>query len=213
MTPSPAHLRMVATANALSIRDARAAIDMEAFRALLPPAGRGAVWDLSRPFSCRKVDGKYQTRGVSTCGLVASGLLSRVVKLPWEHSPYWQYPAPYVGLDIVSCLSLLGSKTSSRRKGRPLPGDVVCIGSGLVTHVLTCTGWDGDYLLSVDGGQVDDAAHGYLQRVKLCRRHWPSLRVVWVLDLERLAQACARAEWSAVDGWERVFETDPRRAG
>lgn len=216
MRPGPEHLRMVAVANALSIKDARAAIDREGFRSLLglPPKGYG--WDLARAYSCkRKPDGSYATVGVSSCGLIAAWLLDLVVRLPWSGCFYWKFPPPYAGLDIVSALSQLGLTTHSRRpKGeRPLPGDPFCIGSGLQTHVGTCVSWDGDYMLSVDGGQVDDAAHGYLQRVKVCRRHWPSMRVVWVIDLERLAQACPRAEWSAADGWERVFEADPRRAG
>jgi murein L,D-transpeptidase YcbB/YkuD len=44
-------------------------------------------------------------------------------------------------------------------------------------------------MVSVDGGQVDDAAHGFLQRVKVCRRKWQNVRVQWVIDVEKLHAA------------------------
>ena len=37
----------------------------------------------------------------------------------------------------------------------PIPGDYIIIGSGLTTHNITGIGWDGDKLVSVDGGRVD----------------------------------------------------------
>jgi hypothetical protein len=166
---------------------------IEAFRALLGPG----PWDLSVPFSCRKVDGRYVTRGVSTCGLVAAGILRRAgVRLPWIGAPYWHYPAPYTGLDIVSALTLLGQRTGSRRGPgeRPVEGDVVCIGSGLATHVLTVVGWEGDVMVSVDGGQVEPAARGYLQCVRVCRRRWGVPRVVWTIDAVALFAALEAAE-------------------
>jgi hypothetical protein len=179
---------------AMACEDYRAAIPetRQQFRDLLGPPPKGASWDLSVPFSCRKVDGKYITRGVSTCGLVAAGILRRAgFRLPWSGYPYWQAPAPYRGLDIVSCLSQLGAMTKARGPAgeRPEPGDVVCIGSGLATHVLTVVGWEGDVMVSVDGGQVDAAAHSYLQRVKVCRRKWGVPRIVWVLDAVELYAA------------------------
>jgi hypothetical protein len=162
------------------------------FRDLLGPPPKGASWDLSVPFSCKRVGDRYFTAGVSTCGLVAAGILRRAgFRLPWSGYPYWQAPAPYHGLDIVSCLTQLGAVTEARRPAgeRPEPGDVVCIGSGLATHVLTVTGWEGDVMVSVDGGQVDDAAHGWLQRVKVCRRKWGVPRIVWVLNSVELYAA------------------------
>lgn len=177
--------RMVS--EALSVQGYRAADPqmLPLFRELLGPGS----WDLARPYQCtRTADGGYRTSGVSTCGLVAAGLLRRVVSLPWDGFPYWHYPAPYAGLDIVSALSLLGQLTGSRRAAgqRPVPGDAVCIGSGLSTHVFTVVDDDGRTITSIDGGAVDDAAHGFLQRVRLTRRQWPGPRVVWVLDLDRL---------------------------
>jgi hypothetical protein len=196
---------------ALAVAELRAAIPetVQAFRELLGPPEKG--WDLARPYRFVQLGGgKYRTEGVSTCGLVASGLLNRVLRLPWAGHPYWQYPKPYRrpdggGLDIVSCFSQLGLEAKARlRKGQPpQPGDVVCIGSGLATHVLTVVDFDGRIVTSVDGGQVDDAKHGYLQRVRVCRRTWSAMRVVWVLDLEALEQALGRVPWGAPE-WEKT---------
>jgi len=129
---------------------------------------------------------------VSTCGLVAAGILRHAgVRLPWEGEPYWNFRAPYRGLDIVSCLSLLGQRTGSRRKAgeQVEPGDIRCIGSGLATHVLTIVEVQPGRVVSVDGGQVDDRQHGFLQRVNVCRRPEPGPRVVWTIDAVELFAA------------------------
>lgn len=171
---------------------ASAGRDVEEFRGLLP---RGAKWDLVRPFSAKQVEGKWQTQGVSTCGLVAVGILCRAgVSLPWMNDPYWRWGDPhspdrgvYHGKDVVSCLSQVGLDYEARRAAGvyPQPGDVVCIGGGLATHVLTVVSVDGHYVWSVDGGQVDQS-EGYLQCIKLLRRDWRGLRVQWVIDPARL---------------------------
>lgn len=163
------------------------------FRDLLGPPPKGASWDLSRPFRAWKgPDGKWQTQGVSTCGLAAAGILRRAgFKLPWNGAHYWQFPPPYRGLDIVSALTLLGARTGSRRPAgqAPEPGDVRCIGSGLATHVLTIVDVQPGKVVSVDGGQVDDWAHGYLQRCKVCTRPEPGPRVVWTINAVELFAA------------------------
>lgn len=163
------------------------------FRDLLGPPPKGASWDLSRPFRAWKgPDGKYRTEGCSTCGLVANGILRRAgFKLPWLGAPYWAFTAPYARLDIVSALTLLGQRTGARRAaGDPVqPGDIRCIGSGLATHVLTVVDVQPGKVISVDGGQVDDWAHGYLQRVKVCTRQEPGPRVVWTIDAVALYAA------------------------
>ena len=154
------------------------------FRDLLGPAPKGASWDLAHAFSAKKVGARYVTQGVSTCGLVAAGILRRAgFKLPWLGAAYWDFPAPYKGLDIVSCLTLLGQRTGARRPtGAPVqPGDIRCIGTGLATHVLTVVEVQPGRIISVDGGQVDDWQHGYLQRVKVCSRPEPGPRVVWTI--------------------------------
>lgn len=176
-----------------------------AFRSLLGPPTKYGPWDLSQPFSCKKgADGKYITKGVSSCGLVCAGILRLCgFRLPWNGCRYYEAPSPYTGLDIVSELSLLGIRTKSRRKAgeRPLPGDVVCIGTGLNTHILTVVDWEGDTMVSVDGGQVDDAEHGWLQRCKECRRVWSNVRVQWVIDSEKLYEALEGGGAAPVETW------------
>lgn len=182
---------------AMLVKDLRAAIDTQLFRDLLGPAPQGAKWDLGVPFSCKIVNGKYVTRGVSTCGLVAAGILRNAgVALPWNGYSYWASPRPYRGLDIVSELTLLG-QLSFARVGKPLPGCVACIGSGLGTHVLTIVDVQGDTVTSVDGGQIDDYAHGYLQRVKLCTRQWSAKRVAWIIDPSRIGTTWTVADTQA----------------
>lgn len=202
-----ADLRSQVVKEALAVSELRYAIPATsaAFRELLGPAGRGSKWDLDRPFTVKKVNGKYITQGTSTCGLVASGILRKVVSLPWDGYPYWDFPAPYAKLDIVSCFSKLGDTWRVRRPAgeRPKPGDVCCIGSGLATHVLTAVHDDGRIVTSIDGGQVDDSSHRYLQRIKVCRRQWDAVRVVWVIDTEALADRLGAVELGT-PRWEQT---------
>lgn len=189
------------TQAARSVEAYRAAIDPDAFRALLGPPPKGSKWDLSVPFSCRLVDGHYVTRGVSSCGLVAVGIL-RMAGMPLPFTgPYWRWPPPYTGLDVVSALSRLGQIAACVRApgAMPVPGDMVCIGSSLSTHVFTVVDWDGSTMISVDGGQIDDTAHGYMQRVKVCRRGWPR-QIVWCIDVDRLLASLQGAS-PVVDPW------------
>lgn len=167
---------------------ASAATDRLAFAELLPSP---ALWReaLRVPYSCKA----GVTRGVSTCGLIAVGILCRAgFALGWDAQPYGAWTSPVTGkahrFDVVSQLSQLVHDAKARRVGYPRAGDVCCIGTGLATHVLTVVTVDGHTVWSVDGGQVD-AARGYLQCVKLLRRDWRGLRVQWVLDTGRLARA------------------------
>lgn len=208
--PDPSKLRQAAVANAIWARDLRAA-DPEAepiLRELLGNPGRWkghpVPWDLSRAYRAPRAG--QPSQGVSTCGLVAAGLLLRIVALPWDGYWYWEGPGVYRGRDIVVCLGLLGCQTHARRAAgsRPLPGDPACIGSGLGTHVLTAIEDDGEIVTSIDGGQVDDAAHRYLQRTRRCERLWSGCRVNWVLDIEQLVRAYPRRSWLVPEGWDEV---------
>jgi hypothetical protein len=178
---------------ALEVADYRAACDEAQFRELLGTPPRGATWDLARPYRFVRLDsGGFRTEGTSCCGLVAVGILRRAgIALPFV-GDYWRWPG-FEGLDVVSALSKLGLDAGARKTGRPEAGDVVCIGSSLSTHVFCCIGWEGEVCVSVDGGQVDDTAHRYLQRVRVCRRPWPR-PVVWVIDAVSLAAWCAARE-------------------
>ena len=134
---------------------------------------------------------------MSTCGLVSAGILRRSgFKLPWNGCNYWEYPVPFAKLDIVSALSRLGQITESIRPSgqSPFPGDVRCIGNGLSTHVFTIVDVLPDKIVSVDGGAIDDAAHGYLQRVRKTNRPNPQSRVVWTIDSVALFAALEAAE-------------------
>ena len=195
-------IRLAMVANADACSDLRAAdpATCDEFRALLGPPARGLEWDLAHAYSYAN----GVTHGVSTCGLVAAGLLRRVIDLSAWDAPYREWAHPYHGLDVVSALGELGLACDARRVAgdRPQPGDVVCIGEGLATHVMTAIAWDGGTLVSVDGGQVDEPSDDPrgLQRTRTCRRGWSRLSIVWVLDLDRLAATLPRASWTVPDG-------------
>jgi hypothetical protein len=179
-----------------------AGVNMVAFRQLLP---KGAYWDLAKPFRCWKENGTYKTQGVSTCGLIALGIIGRVlesmgISMPWMTEKYWDWTDPlgandkaYNDLDVVSCLTMLGLATQSRRpKGvYPQSGDMVCIGSGTATHVFTVVSTDGHYVWSVDGGAVD-TEHGNLQCVRLTKRDWRGLRVNWIINTTELVRKLSK---------------------
>ena len=126
-------LRYAAVANALWATDLRASDSYdttgkvapfqpkpdegtgEFFRSLLGPSQASRPWQLDRPFRAWKdANGQTRTEGTSTCGLVASGLLRRIINLSMWDGPYWQWPGKYYKKDIVSCLTQLGFDTNSR---------------------------------------------------------------------------------------------------
>lgn len=182
------------------------------FRELLGPSWAGHEWDLDHPYRFISLPGgKYRTEGCSTCGLTASGILGRVVKLPWEGLPY-QSGRGITSLDAVSRLTQLGFDWKCRltpESGlRPKPGDILCIGSGLATHIRTVVKADGDAFESIDGGQVD-MQHGGLQCVSRCKWTWTQngkaamsgkRQVIYWLDLD--AMSSDREPWIVPEGWE-----------
>ncbi len=117
------------------------------------------MWDIDRPFRLGK-------GGISTCGLVAEGIWRRMkVDLQSLYQPY--------KFDAISRARVYAQKNGAwvAPKGnvRPAAGDYVIIGAGLSTHALTCLGWDGNTLISIDGGQVGSKG---LQAIKERRRTW-----------------------------------------
>lgn len=159
-------MREVMRANALSVvglhGGTRETVDL--FQHLLGPSTswRYGIWPLAKP---------YGAGGISTCAMVALGLLRRAgadcedirdgyhddlgtglrVAKSWARSltprPAWIMPIP--GL-------------------RPGVGDVVQVLGPM--HVATVIGWDGDVCVTVDGGQAhpDDG----LQCIAVRRRVW-----------------------------------------
>ena len=195
-------IRKAIVANALSVVDVQAA---DSTRPILeellgPVKGR---WDLDRPFWVWQEGGKWRTQGVSTCGLVGEGLWRRVqVDAPWLTVDY------VFGQAIARAIAFAQWCDAWVRPGDgrvPRPGDYVVIGSGLRTHALTCVGWEGDTLVSVDGGQV--GARG-LQAIHLCRRPWKDdvvggRKIVGWADPEMLRYRVG--EMVVVpEGWESV---------
>lgn len=181
---------------------------------LLGPLPSWAQWDLDRPFRCRKVDGKWRTQGLSTCGLVANGILRHhqvIIRTLYE---------PYVFGTAISSVVQAAREQDCWQSPiapplAPYPGDYVVIGSGLRTHVLTCVGFaDGGpggaadpseaprSLVSIDGGQVHPQTG--LQMVRRVERplRWRyttgARRAGWTLWLgDRRVLG-----WADVAGWD-----------
>jgi len=161
--------RKLIVANALSIVGISASnkATYKMFENLLGPTA--GYWDLKRPFRVWKEDGKWKTQGVSTCGLVARGIWRRVgVDMPKIYENY------NYGMAMIEEQTFCrGVKPRSAwyvpSKGDetvPMPGDYVIIGSGLSTHNLTCVGWKGDKMVSVDGGRVDSKGLQCIEKVE-----------------------------------------------
>ena len=197
-------IRRAVVANALSIVNVQASDSTRPILEELLGPVRGR-WDLDRPFRCWQENGKWKTQGISTCGLVAEGLWRRV-----------QVDAPWLWQDYVSGKAIERAVTFAKQceawvrpgDGRvPRPGEYVVIGSGLGTHALTCIDWEGDTLVSVDGGQV--GARG-LQAIHVCRRPWKddalgARRIVGWVDPEMLRYRVG--EMVVVpEGWESACD-------
>jgi len=158
------------TNNERVIAQARAHAGLEAGN----PAHRSAWLRLLGPGTW-PLDKPYGAGGISLCAVVAIGLLrlagAKLAQLAYRTSAGLidqirraKDEEPYGAWFDATLSPTL----------RPEPGDVVEVlhatdpkGS---THVLTCIGWEGDYLLSVDGGQVDQ--DDGLQAIYVRRRLW-----------------------------------------
>lgn len=163
-------VRRVIVANALCVIDVEAGDPRT--RSILeellgPVVGR---WDLDRPFRYDPIT--KRTQGVSTCGLVAEGLWRRAgVDAPWLSEEYGsrRYDSIERARVFAQRLTPHSAWHVPKDGQRPRLGDYLVIGEGLQTHALTVVGWDGDMLISVDGGQV--GARG-LQAIHKCTRPW-----------------------------------------
>ena len=152
------NMRKMFVANALSVVGTKASNPntYNKFEKLLGPTI--SYWDLKRPFRVYHKNGKLQTEGVSTCGLVARGIWRRMgVDMP---KIYKNYNFGMAMIDEQNFCKSLKPKSAWHTPVKddgilPLPGDYIIIGSGLMTHNITCVGFDGDNLVSVDGGRVE----------------------------------------------------------
>jgi len=161
-----------------------------AFEELLGKPYPNTKWPLNVPFRCWKEDGKWQTQGVSTCGLVAEGIARMSgVDNPCLWQPYWPAQKYQSVTRTIAWATKIGAwhlaKNQSKLDPKPLPGDYVIIGCrsagetyGGIEHAFTVVAWEDDVMVSVDGGQVDESG---LQCIKLRRRKWEmSHGKVWV---------------------------------
>jgi hypothetical protein len=146
-------------------------VDIDKFAELL--GLEGAYKDaLKVPFSCKQVNGKWQTKGVSTCGLVAEGIWhSAGIDIPNNWRPYsLSVPSIARAVKFANQQTPRSAWQTPVSDLRPEPGDYVIIGSGTSEHALTVVDWEDDMCVSIDGGQVDSKTG--LQCIKKCKRPW-----------------------------------------
>jgi hypothetical protein len=134
---------------------------------------------------------RFGAGGVSTCGLVAEGIHRRIgIDAPVLYRPYVYGTAITRAIEYMREMGAWQWATGQRTvEPRPQPGDYVVIGRrsagesvGGTEHALTCVGWDGDVLVSVDGGQTHPASG--LQCITERRRRWELVAgVLWLRDV------------------------------
>lgn len=131
-------------------------------------------------------DTEREARGMAasqeSCGLVCEAILRRaevdgqvrhlgqmidVLRSPWGRRGSG-------GVGAVSYLETLGRQRGlwvpARVEPRPVAGDMVVVLGP--THALTVVGWDGDALISIDGGQTDPGNSGRCTAIRQVRRLW-----------------------------------------
>lgn len=200
----------VLVANALWARDL-SAVDpdhrskLEALWGRAPDDGH---WALSVPYRYWKTpDGAYHTEGVSGCGITYDGIAERSgVAWPWAGQKY--LPGTALARDeefarrnehAFEWGQWQDRPSAGDSKTRPGPGDGVIVGSELATHVCMACWWEGDILVSVDGGQAL-AEDGWLQSIRLCRRPWHLQNGVWHLA-DRGVVGWVRTSHLPMDAW------------
>lgn len=190
----PLYQRIVAIAQDVVGIDASTGLDR--FCDLLEPV----MFGTSRSEIRRILGLPFGRGGISTCGLVASGIQYRAGYDPDELSTPWSGRAVS---RIVSYLRRAGAWTAPQWDGAPPLGSVVLIGHntdrtwGGVEHVLTVVGLDGDVVESIDGGQVDGKG---LQAIRTVRRRL-TVRGNGQVWLVGLLGDPARAPGRRVQGW------------
>lgn len=139
----------------------------------IPPSGQSWEPMLATPFSLTEnPDGSFRTTGVSTCALVARGILREAGVLdPTFERPY--IPASAI-VDLVGFARENGALYTGGSR-LPEPGDVLVVNNG--GHVCTVVADLGDSYRTVDGGLVGS---GGLQAINT-RERSKSLVPSWMV--------------------------------
>lgn len=161
--PTTLAQRIVATA--LEVCGIDASKKLGEFVDLLSPVMAGT----SKAEIARILSLPFGKGGISTCGLVASGIHYRCKYDPDELSKAWS------GVAVSRIVQYMRRDHRWVTEGMPSPGDCVLIGHngdrswGGVEHILTVVDVDGEIVESVDGGQEDGK---HLQAIRTVRRRW-----------------------------------------
>lgn len=157
-------VRRAFVANGLSLVDAHtfgtdipyAGVGLEAgspttrklFEQLLGPGW----WSLDVPFRMWKENGKWKTSGVSTCAMVALGLLRRM-QVDCEDILDGYMDDIGTGLGVaINFARLVGAWQEPVLGLRPCPGAIIQTIRPM--HVAIALAWDGNHLITADGGQT-----------------------------------------------------------
>lgn len=120
----------------------------EAFETLLGPG----AWALDIPFRSWVDHKRVRTQGISTCAMVALGLLRRL-GVDCEAIQDGYADDIGTGLDVAIRYAKNCNAWQTPVDGlRPEPGAIIQVASPM--HVCVAIRWDGDELISADGGQV-----------------------------------------------------------
>lgn len=120
--------------------------DLARFRQLLGPLPGNTRWDLERPFDASGP----RVVGVSTCGLVAEGILREL------GAPIEALTKPYVNGTSISRIIIAAQKRGIwKREGLPDIGDYVVLGPVDNPHAFTLIALGVERWLTLDGGQIE----------------------------------------------------------
>lgn len=175
---------LVSQANRVSDWSMGKAASMAQFRAIMGQPPKGSQWDLERPFRIvNNSDGAFDhTEGISTCGLGARGISFNAGVL-W---PEYTRPYDYLHESVFAVMQDHAKRFGALRVGIPKAGDHFIIGSGYATHMGTCIAVEGNYVSSIDAGQIDMEPDGGrkagLQCFKLIIRDWTRVKAICVID-------------------------------
>jgi hypothetical protein len=189
-------VRKAMVANAMSVKDISGADPntVKIFTDLLGPIN--GTWDLRR---------------TSTCGVVARGLFRRImVDMPALYKNYVIGTAITAELNFAQKLKPRSAWVTPTPGLMPNPGDYILIGSGMMTHVLTMIRMEDGYIISIDGGQVGNLG---FQCIKERKRQWivnngktfiDNRSVVGWISIDMLPFRMGE-QITVPEGWETIY--------